>query len=137
MIGKVKTKIACIGDIRYENARLIKETLFMVKQKYENLEIISGGRTIGAEKYVKKYALEFGIDYKEYNPAYTKHNMFSALKHDFYNKRFDVKLKFQRNSIMAIDVHAAIIFQSKNTDSDILHFIKCIESYGKPYKILK
>ena len=63
-------KVALIGSRDYANIRRIKDTLFQLKQKFQNdLIVISGGAKYGADKYTRKYALEFGIRYKEFNPA--------------------------------------------------------------------
>ena len=52
-------KIGIIGSSIYENKRKIKETIFNLSRKFnEDLIIFSGGDSNGAEKYVKKYALD-------------------------------------------------------------------------------
>jgi len=130
-------RIGCIGDLTYENKRKIKELLFKIKNKYNNdLEIITGGRRNGAETYIKKYALEFGMKYGEYNPANTVYNLYSKFQEDFYGKAFKGYYASQRNSIMASNIDVAIIFSKDPNKSDIKNFIKHIENLGKPYKIL-
>ena len=63
-------EVAVIGSRQYENVRKIKDTLTNLRQKFgDDLVIISGGAKDGADKYARKYALEFGIRYKEFNPA--------------------------------------------------------------------
>ena len=60
-------KCAIIGSREYENVRKIKDLLTDLKKRHgDELVIISGGCAEGADKYAKKYALEFGIKYKEF-----------------------------------------------------------------------
>lgn len=129
-------KIGCVGDIRFEDKRQIKELIFKMKKKYPNLKIFSGGRKYGADKYIKKYALEFEIPYSEFNPECTAHNLYSFFPVWHYNKPYNFKFLLKRNKIMAKEIDAAIIFQYKKTDNDIVHFIKCMEESGKNFKIL-
>ena len=54
-------KVAIIGSRMYENTRKIKDTLFNLKQRFgDTLIIISGGAKDGADRFARKYALEFG-----------------------------------------------------------------------------
>ena len=50
-------KIGLIGSMHYENKKKIKETVFMLKQKFGNDLIIVGGgdNQNGADKYAKKF----------------------------------------------------------------------------------
>lgn len=125
-----KIRIGIVGDIRYENGRKIQETLFKLKNKYPELEIYTGGRKDGTEKYVKKYALEFNMDYHEYS---LEQNLFSIT--GVYGRKFTSV--FHLNKIMASNIDAAIIFQHKNTDYDIKHFIGCLTKMKKHFIILK
>ena len=66
MEDKVKVlKIGITGDIIYENARKIKETLFQLKKTLNGQEFViySLGSKYGADKYVKKYCLELNISF--------------------------------------------------------------------------
>lgn len=130
-------RIGCIGNIRYENKRKIKETLFELKTKYGNkFEIITGGRKQGAEPYIKKYALEFAIPYGEYNPAHTTFNLYSKMPEGYYNRPFQYYMNHQRNTIMSYNIDGAIIFRNDKTEREINHMIKCLNDLGKPYKII-
>ena len=78
-------KVAMIGSREYENTRKIKDALFKLKQKFgDALIVISGGAQYGADKFVRKFALEFGIKYKEFNPAHTTKNLYSAMSDNYY-----------------------------------------------------
>ena len=57
-------KIAIIGSRGYTNKRKIKEFIFQLKNKFkEDLVIVSGGAKDGADKYAKRFALDFEINY--------------------------------------------------------------------------
>ena len=104
-------KVAVIGSREYENIRKIKETLFQLKSKFGNtLIIISGGAKDGADKYAKKYALEFGIKYKEFNPAHTIKNLYSAMSETYYEKPYHVSQFHHRNMLIARDCDVMMAF---------------------------
>ena len=63
--------VAMIGSKHYQNSRKIKETLTALRGKFlDDLLVISGGGRHGADAMVKKYAIEFGIDYKDFVFSY-------------------------------------------------------------------
>jgi len=63
-------KIGIIGSREYQNFRKVKDTIFALKNKFgDNLTIVSGGCKDGADKFAKKYAIELGCNYLEFNPA--------------------------------------------------------------------
>lgn len=104
-------KIAIIGSRKYENKRKIKEMIFELKQRFgDKLIIISGGAKDGADKYAKKYAIEFGISYKEYNPAHTPRNLYSAMPNHYYGKQYHVSQFFHRNGLIAKDCDIMVGF---------------------------
>ena len=95
-------KVAIIGNRTYENVRKIQDLLSDLKRKFGNeLMIISGGCRDGADKYVKKYALEFGIQYKEFNPAHTPRNLYSAMSEEYYGKPYHVRHFHHSNLLIA------------------------------------
>ena len=54
-------KIAIIGSRTYTNKTKMKSFMFRLKMEYPEVEIVSGGAKDGADKYAKKFALEFKI----------------------------------------------------------------------------
>lgn len=95
-------RVAIIGSRQYENVRKIKNLLTDLKQKFgKELIIISGGAKDGADKYVKKYSIEFEIAYKEYNPAHTPKNLYSAMSEHYYDKPYHVSQFHHRNNLIA------------------------------------
>ena len=112
-------KVALIGSRDYANIRRIKDTLFQLKQRFgSNLIVISGGAKYGADKYARKYALEFGIQYKEFNPAHTTKNLYSAMSDDYYGKPYHVSQFHHRNMLIARDCDVMIAFIGDNDISN-------------------
>ena len=63
-------KVAIIGSRTYENKTKIRDMIFLLKKTFgSKVEIVSGGAQNGADKYARKYAIELGLNYKEFNPA--------------------------------------------------------------------
>lgn len=82
-------RVALIGDEKYENRAEIKDLIFKLKQKYgDDLILVTRGNQVGVEKWVRKYALEMGCKYIEYNPASTPMNLYSGMNEDYYEKPF-------------------------------------------------
>jgi predicted Rossmann-fold nucleotide-binding protein len=131
-------KVALIGSRDYANIRRMKDTLFQLKQKFhDKLVIISGGAKYGADKFVRKYALEFGIHYKEFNPAHTTKNLYSAMSDDYYNKPYHVSQFHHRNMLIARDCDVMIAFISKdNTSNESMSAIKKAKKLNKPVTII-
>lgn len=95
-------KIGIIGSIEYQNYRKVKDAIFALKSRVgENLTVVSGGCLIGAEKYAKKYAIDLGCNYIEFNPAHTPKNLYSALHENYYGKKYAPKNFFHRNKMLA------------------------------------
>lgn len=95
-------RIAIIGSRNYENTRKIKNLLTDLRSRFgDELTIISGGCLQGADKHVKKFSIEFGIEYKEYNPAHTPKNLYSAMSEHYYDKPYHVSQFHHRNNLIA------------------------------------
>ena len=68
-------KIAIIGSRNYTNKTQIKNFMFRLKMEHQGVEVVSGGAKDGADKYAKRYALEFGLPYSEFPPQHDPHNI--------------------------------------------------------------
>jgi len=131
-------KVAIIGSRYYENTRKIKDALFQLKQKFkDDLIIISGGAQHGADKFARKYALEFGIKYQEYNPAHTTKNLYSAMSDNYYEKPYHVSQFHHRNMLIAkaCDVMMAFIPSGNNANGS-MSAIKNAKKLNKPVTII-
>ena len=96
-----KIKIGLVGSRNYTDKRKIKDVLFQIKEQHENVEIVSGGQKLGADGIVKKYALEFDMNYVEFPPSHYQHNMHCKLPAKSFNKPYYISNYFKRNKQIA------------------------------------
>ena len=90
-------KIAIIGSRTYTNKTQIKNFMFRLKMEHPNVEVVSGGAKDGADKYAKKFALEFKIPYSEFPPQHQPHNMHCVMEAYNYGKPYNVGYYHKRN----------------------------------------
>ena len=130
-------KVGIIGDVEYENKIKIKEILFNLKKKYgDNVEIVSRGNAQGAEKYIKKYTLELGLNYKEFNPPHTNPNLYSAMNESFYNKPYKPFNFILRDKIFSNYVDVCFCLTSKTNAPSVKSCIEHLEKNNKKYVIV-
>ena len=131
-------KVAMIGSRRYENKRKIKETLTNLRRRFgDELIIISGGAHDGADKYARKFAIEFGISYREFNPAHTPKNLYSAMTESYYGKPYHASQFHHRNYLIALDcdvMMAFIPYEDRSPGSESA--IKAAKRLGKKVIII-
>ena len=109
-----------------------------IKEKYgETITIVSGGCKDGADRYAKKYAIEFGLQYEEYPPAHHAHNLYCVLPENRYGKEYNIKHFFVRNKIIAnvSDMVIAFIPEGKKSKGS-LDTIRQAKKQGKKVKII-
>ena len=112
--------VGIIGSKNYENTRRIRDILSSLKQKFGNeLVVSSGGTQAGAEKFIKKYALEFNIQYREFNPAHTSHTLYSVMPEDYFNKPFHGSQHPHRYMLMGRYVDNLIILIQPGETVDV------------------
>ena len=91
-------KIAIVGSRKYTNKIRIKEFIFKLKEKFgDDITIVSGGCKDGADRYAKKYALEFDMNYVEFPPRHHPYNQHCVLDRGDYGKKYAVWNYFERN----------------------------------------
>jgi len=117
--------VAIVGSRKYESMDRIEEEIKNLHSQHQNdLIIISGGASKGADKYAKEISLKLGIQYREYNPAHTVKNKHSAMPDDFYGKPYRVSQYHERNELIAENCELMMAFipsgiESKGTESAI------------------
>ena len=98
---------------------------------------MSGGCKQGADKYAKKYALDFGLQYEEYPPAHQPHNLYCSLPANRYGKEYSIKHFFVRNKIIASVSDMVVAFIPEGIKSNgSLDTIKQAKKQGKKVKII-
>ncbi len=131
-------KVAIIGAREYNNTRKIKDILTSLKRKVgDELIIISGGAKDGADHHVKKYAIEFGLKYQEYNPAHTPRNLYSAMPDSYYGKPYHVSQFHHRNMLIAkaCDKMIALV-PARSVANGTESAIKSVKKLNKPVVII-
>lgn len=132
-----KIRVAIIGSRTYEHKRKIRDMIFKLKQEFgDALEIVSGGAKDGADKYARKFAIESGVSYKEFNPAHTVKNLYSAMPDEYYEQPYHVTQLFQRNTLICRYADKIIAFRSEGKSSGTDHAITQAEKFNKPYVII-
>ena len=131
-------KIAIVGSRKYENKKKIKDFIFRIKEKYgEDVTIVSGGCKDGADRYAKKYSLEFGLQYEEYPAAHQPHNLYCSLPANRYGKEYSVRHFFVRNKIIANVSDMVVAFIPEGVKSNgALDTIKQAKKQDKKVKII-
>ena len=94
-------KIAIIGSRTYTNKSKMKNFMFRLRMEHTDVEVVSGGAKDGADKYAKKFALEFDMNYVEFPPRHYTYNQHCILDRDNYGKRYHVVNFFDRNKQIA------------------------------------
>jgi hypothetical protein len=96
------TRVAVIGNTNWQNKRKVQETLRNLKQKFGNeLIVLGAGGTEGANSMVRKFTLEFGMQYEEYNPSFSGRNMYSAMPDSYYGKPYHFSQLHHRMKLIA------------------------------------
>ena len=126
-------KIGIVGSRRYENKKKIKDFIFKLKQKYgTDTTIVSGGCKDGADRYAKKYALEFDLHYEEYPPFHEVHNLYCTIPSHRYGQPNSVKNFFARNKIIAGTCDMVVGFIPEGVESNgTISTIKYAEKFDK------
>ena len=112
------TNVAVIGNTEWQNKRKIQETLQMLKQKFpDKLVIIGAGGPEGANFHVRKFALEFGMEYREFNPSFSGYNLYSAMPESYYGKKYHFSQLHHRMKLIA-ETCDYMMIMSNNTQLD-------------------
>ena len=95
-------KVGIVGSRKYTNKNKIKDFIYELKEVFgDKVEIVSGGCKFGADKYAKKFALEFDMKYVEFPAVHESYNMHCILPRYKYGKPYAVWHFFERNKEIA------------------------------------
>ena len=131
-------KVAIIGSRAYENKKKIRDMIWKLKHTFgDKLIIVSGGSQNGADKYARKYAVEMGVSYREFNPAHTSKNLHSAMPESYYGKPYHVSQLFHRNELIAKYCDKMIAFIDSTVPSKgSYHAVDMATKHKKPVVII-
>jgi len=130
-------KIAIIGSRDWQSRRKVQDVLSRLKQLDEPVTILGQGGTEGAAAMVKKYALEFGMNYSEFNPSYTGRNLYSAMPDTYYGKNYHFSQLIHRMTLIANACDKMIILASSKLDPQLDTAYKRATKLQKSVVILK
>ena len=125
-------KLGITGTTTYENKSKIKNMIFQIKQMDEDVLIVGIGDKQGADKYIRKIALEFGCKYQEANLPHTAPTLYSMMNEGFYNKPYNVKNFFLRNNTFTRYIDRLLVFDNTNgADKKTTNLIKAAKRAKK------
>ena len=114
-------KIAIIGNTGWQNRRKIQETLQSLKQQFQDdVSIIGAGGNEGANSMIRKYALEFVMNYEEYNPSFSGRNIYSAMPDSYYGKPYHFSQLHHRMKLLAQSCDYMMILTNEVTLDPVL-----------------
>jgi len=103
-------KVGITGTVTFENRIKIKSLIHKIKQELnEDVVIVGLGDKNGADKYIRKYALELGCQYKEANLPHTQPTLYSMMAEAFYGKPYSVKNYHLRDNTFARYIDRLIV----------------------------
>lgn len=116
----VYKRFAICGDEYYEHPHILRDFIYKLTNKYGfKLKVFTRGYKYGAEKWVKKYATYFEVDYWELNPSYTGRNMYSVMPPYYFNKKkFHYQQLLHVNYLIQKYTDELVFFESKKKMRD-------------------
>ena len=130
--------IGIIGNKEWQNKRKVQQVLLDLKNRFNNnLNVIGAGGKEGANFMIRKYALEFGMSYQEYNASYSGHNLYSALPESYYGKSYHFSQLLHRMRLLAENCDYLIILSNeKNMNPQLQTAYSKINKLKKPVVVL-
>tara|TARA_Y100000034_G_C6754507_1_gene335626 strand:+ start:316 stop:717 length:402 start_codon:yes stop_codon:yes gene_type:complete len=108
-------QVAVIGNKEWQNKRKVQDVLQNLKRQFgTNVIVVGAGGSEGANYMVRKFALEFGMKYKEYNPSYSGRNLYSAMPESYYGKPYHFSQLLHRMRLLAENSDYMIILCNEN-----------------------
>jgi hypothetical protein len=131
-------KVAVIGSTGWQNKRKVQDTLFRLNKQFgDELTVIGAGGNEGANSMVRKYALEFGINYQEFNPSFSGYNLYSAMPETYYGKSYHFSQLHHRMKLIAERCDFMMIMtQEDQLDPVLKTAYTKQQKLGKPVVIL-
>lgn len=132
------TRVAVIGNNDWQNKRKVQETLSKLKTRFNNQVVVVGmGGVEGAGQMVKKYAIEMGMQYEEYNPSFTGYNIYSAMPESYYGKPYHFSQLHHRMKLIAENADYVIILTNDTKLHEVLQTaLKTAKKLDKPVVLM-
>lgn len=130
-------KIAVIGSRDWQSKRKLQDVLGRLKRMEGPITILGQGGSEGAASMVKKYSLDFGLNYMEYNPSYTGRNLYSAMPDSYYGKKYHFSQLLHRMTLIADACDKMIVLSAGKLDPQLDTAIKRAKKKNKSVVLLK
>jgi len=113
-------KIGITGSRRWDDKLKIKNTIFKLKNKYNDFTIVSGGTGEGVDALVKKYCLEFNLDYAEVRPNHFDWSPYCIEPPYMYAKSFRPNFYYARNTKLVKEIEVLVLCVTKDETSPVM-----------------
>jgi UDP-glucose 6-dehydrogenase len=114
-------QVAVLGNTNWQNRRKIQKTLTELKHRFANeVTVLGAGGKEGANSMIRKYTLEFGLNYKEYNPSFSGYNLYSAMPKTYYGKQYHFSQLHHRMKLLAQNCDYMIIMTNEEKLDPVL-----------------
>ncbi len=125
-------RVGIIVTKHFEAKKKIKDMVFKLKQELgSDVEIITTGETDCFEKFVKLYAIDFDMAYKEFIPAHKEKTLYSVSKPNFYGQEYSKKNEFVRDKMFASYIDYLIVFHDKRDIDERTYLINNVQKLQK------
>ncbi len=126
-------------DTSHYDVGTVQKLFSAIKAKYGTSALISCATSSKLPvNLVKRYALQFGFTYKEYNPANTNANTYSAMPRDYYGKNFHPSQNNHRYEMMLRNTQLLVVLYRKEVAcSGVKHAMNVARRLNIPYKMLQ
>ena len=114
-------QVAVLGNTNWQNRRKVQKTLTELKDRFgDAVTVLGAGGKEGANSMIRKYALEFGLNYQEYNPSFSGYNLYSAMPKSYYGKQYHFSQLHHRMKLLAQNCDYMIIMTNEETLDPVL-----------------
>ena len=130
--------VAILGNTNWQNRRKVQKTLTELKQRFgDEVTVLGAGGKEGANSMIRKYTLEFGLNYKEYNPSFSGYNLYSAMPSTYYGKSYQFSQLHHRMKLISENCDYMIILTNEETlDPFLKTAYNNINKQNKPVVLL-
>jgi hypothetical protein len=124
-------RVALIGSPKHENRGEVKELIWNLKKKFgDELILITRGQSAGIERWVRKFALELGCKYIEYNSANTPMSLYSGMTKEYYGKPFHPTQPLHQYDCLVRGSDKIVHF-GEIKQNEFNHFKRVLSRYSK------
>jgi len=130
-------KILMLGDDMYQDKLKIKNVIFALREKFgkEKIKIATFGNDIGVDRFVKNDCMRFEIKYGEFPPYHQNHTLDCIMPEEMFEKQYDVRYYFWRESHAVKWANIIMIFANKKNIKQFVRLIKMAKKLDKKIKV--